>query len=126
MTDEDLGVAPEYQISDELWERIEPLLPSPKPKKKSGRPRMDDQFEIGPFLWYHHFMIISLRQKRKTHPQIVRAPSEASSLDTLCKSLLDFLRLAFLIWKKALLTKSTPRTACWQVADEVTAGVSLR
>jgi len=38
MTDEGLGVAPEYQISDELWERIEPLLPSPKPKKKSGRP----------------------------------------------------------------------------------------
>jgi putative transposase len=38
MTDEDPGVAPEYQISDELWERIEPLLPSPKPKKKSGRP----------------------------------------------------------------------------------------
>jgi putative transposase len=43
MVDEDLGVAPEYQISDELWERIEPLLPPPKPKKKSGRPRMDDR-----------------------------------------------------------------------------------
>lgn len=43
MADEDLGVAPEYQISDELWERIEPLLPPPKPKKKSGRPRMDDR-----------------------------------------------------------------------------------
>jgi transposase len=38
MTDEDLGVAPEYQVSDELWEGIEPLLPSPKPKRKSGRP----------------------------------------------------------------------------------------
>jgi transposase len=43
MVVEDLGVAPEYQISDELWERIEPLLPPPKPKKKSGRPRMDDR-----------------------------------------------------------------------------------
>jgi len=43
MADEDLGVAPEYQISDELWKRIEPLLPPPKPKKKSGRPRMDDR-----------------------------------------------------------------------------------
>jgi putative transposase len=43
MADEDLGVAPEYQMSDELWERIEPLLPPPKPKKKSGRPRMDDR-----------------------------------------------------------------------------------
>lgn len=36
-------VALEYQIPDELWERIEPLLPPPKPKKKSGRPRMDDR-----------------------------------------------------------------------------------
>lgn len=43
MVDQDLGVAPEYQISDELWERIECLLPPPKPKKKSGRPRMDDR-----------------------------------------------------------------------------------
>jgi transposase len=43
MVDADLGVAPEYQISDELWQRIEPLLPAPKPKKKSGRPRMDDR-----------------------------------------------------------------------------------
>lgn len=32
-----------YQIPDELWARIEPLLPSPKKKKKPGRPRMDDR-----------------------------------------------------------------------------------
>ncbi|MCL6432251.1 MAG: IS5 family transposase [Anaerolineae bacterium] len=43
MTGDCLGVALEYQIPDELWERIEPLLPEPKPKKKSGRPRMDDR-----------------------------------------------------------------------------------
>ena len=43
MTDESLGIGSEYQISDALWERIEPLLPPPKPKKKPGRPRMDDR-----------------------------------------------------------------------------------
>ena len=43
MSDQCAGVALEYQIPDELWERIEPLLPEPKPKKKSGRPRMDDR-----------------------------------------------------------------------------------
>ena len=43
MADEGLGVAPEYQISEELWERIQPLLPLPKPKKKAGHPRMDDR-----------------------------------------------------------------------------------
>jgi len=43
MTDESPSVDPKYQIPDELWERIEPLLPPPKPKKKPGRPRMDDR-----------------------------------------------------------------------------------
>lgn len=43
MVGEDLGVAPKYQISDELWARVKPLLPPAKPKKESGRPRMDDR-----------------------------------------------------------------------------------
>lgn len=43
MAENDLGVNPEYQIPDELWERIKPLLPPPKPKEKPGRPRMDDR-----------------------------------------------------------------------------------
>jgi len=33
----------DYMISDNLWMKIEPLLPLPKPKKKSGRPRKDDK-----------------------------------------------------------------------------------
>lgn len=43
MTNNDLGVGPEYQISDALWKKIEPLIPPPKLKKKPGRPRMDDR-----------------------------------------------------------------------------------
>ncbi len=43
MTGEYMGVAQEYQIPDELWERIEALLPEPKPKKERGRPRMDNR-----------------------------------------------------------------------------------
>lgn len=30
-----------HHISDELWERIEPLLPPKPPELKSGRPYMD-------------------------------------------------------------------------------------
>src|SRR5438132_4851574 len=41
--EQDYGVAPEYQIPDEMWAEIEPLLPAPKPKKKPGRPRMSDR-----------------------------------------------------------------------------------
>jgi len=33
----------DYEISDEFWNKIEPLLPLPKPKKKPGRPRKDDR-----------------------------------------------------------------------------------
>jgi transposase len=32
-----------YEISNEFWNKIKPLLPSPKPKKKAGRPREDDR-----------------------------------------------------------------------------------
>ncbi|MGC9084359.1 MAG: IS5 family transposase [Anaerolineae bacterium] len=46
MAAENLGVDPKYQIPDDLWERIKPLLPAPKPKKKPGRPRMDDRKAI--------------------------------------------------------------------------------
>jgi putative transposase len=33
----------DYEISDEFWKKVEPLLPPPKPKKKSGRPRKEDR-----------------------------------------------------------------------------------
>jgi len=35
-----------YQIPDRLWERMSRLLPPPKPKKKSGRPKMDDRLAM--------------------------------------------------------------------------------
>src|ERR1700755_440833 len=31
------------KVTDELWAVLQPLLPAPKPKKKSGRPRVDDR-----------------------------------------------------------------------------------
>jgi putative transposase len=44
--EQDLGIDERYQVPDELWKRIQVLLPPP-PKKKNkdrpGRPRMDDR-----------------------------------------------------------------------------------
>ena len=37
------SIASRYQIPDELWKQIEPLLPPPKSKRKPGRPRIDDR-----------------------------------------------------------------------------------
>ena len=34
---------PSLSIPDELWEKIQPLLPVEPPKPKGGRPRMDDR-----------------------------------------------------------------------------------
>jgi transposase len=37
------GVEAGYCIPDELWERIEPLLPKAKAKPLGGRPKLDDR-----------------------------------------------------------------------------------
>jgi len=39
----------DYMISDNLWMKIEPLLPLPKPKKNSGIPRKDDKIILSGF-----------------------------------------------------------------------------
>jgi len=36
-------IVQDYKISEDYWTKIEPLLPVPKPKKKSGRPRKGDR-----------------------------------------------------------------------------------
>jgi transposase len=44
--EENLGIDEKYQIPDELWKRIQALLPPPpkhKRKDRPGRPRMDDR-----------------------------------------------------------------------------------
>ena len=45
------GVDAKYEIPDELWKKIEPLLPKEKRKKKSGRPRMDDRQALTAMLY---------------------------------------------------------------------------
>ena len=64
MARNELGVNPEYQIPDELWERIKSLLPSPKAKKKPGRPRMDDG-QAMTAIFYVLRMVVSGRHFQK-------------------------------------------------------------
>jgi transposase len=37
------SVAVEQQLSDDLWERVQPLLPPHPPRPKGGRPPVDDR-----------------------------------------------------------------------------------
>lgn len=36
-------IAPEFRLPDEVWERLNFVLPKPLPKPKGGRPRMPDR-----------------------------------------------------------------------------------
>ncbi len=36
-------IAPEFRLPDEVWERLNFVLPEPVPKPKGGRPRMPDR-----------------------------------------------------------------------------------
>ena len=40
-----------WGIPDELWEAIKPLLPEPRPKKRSGRPSMPARQAMGGILY---------------------------------------------------------------------------
>jgi transposase len=40
---DDKGVAREWRMPDELWERIEPLVPKPRKNPKGGRPWIDNR-----------------------------------------------------------------------------------
>ena len=60
----------DYEISDEFWNKIEPLLPFPKPKKKLGRPRKDDKKIMSGII----YLLITGCQW-KALPRIYGAPS---------------------------------------------------
>jgi|YelNatPaOPRAMG01_1025707.scaffolds.fasta_scaffold123286_2 transposase len=70
MTDQCVDVALEYQIPDALWERARPLLPAAKPKKKSGRPRMDDRQALTAI-----FYVMRTGCQWKALPRSLGAPS---------------------------------------------------
>ena len=40
-----------FEISDDVWAKINPLLPPPKRKNKKGRPRMNDR-QAMTAIWY--------------------------------------------------------------------------
>ncbi len=45
-----LGAEP-YEIADEAWAKIAPLLPRPRKKIKKGRPRMNDRQAMAAILY---------------------------------------------------------------------------
>ncbi len=63
-------IVPEYEISEDYWTKIEPLLSVPKPKKKSGRPRKGDRKIMSGI-----FYLLFTGCQWKALPQFYGAPS---------------------------------------------------
>ena len=40
-----------WQVRDELWQVVEPLLPGHEPDRRGGRPRVDDRVAFGAILF---------------------------------------------------------------------------
>lgn len=40
-----------FDVPDDLWSRIQPLLPAERPKPKGGRPRVDDRVALAGILY---------------------------------------------------------------------------
>jgi len=68
--EEDVHVGAAYQIPDRLWDRIRVLLPPPKRKKKSGRPRMPDRQAMNAV-----FYVLRTGCQWKAIPRCLGAPS---------------------------------------------------
>ena len=60
----------DYETSDEFWNNIKALLPLPKPKKKSGRPRKDDKRILSVI-----FYLLHTGCQWKSLPRFYGAPS---------------------------------------------------
>jgi putative transposase len=70
MPEDAFGVGPDYQIPDVLWERMVRVLPLPTPKKKDGRPRMDDRQAMTAILY-----VLRTGCQWKALPRSLGAPS---------------------------------------------------
>ena len=63
-------IVQDFMISDSFWMIIEILLPVPKPKKKSGRPRKDDKLILSGI-----FYLLLTGCQWKSLPRVYGAPS---------------------------------------------------
>ena len=90
-----MSTSPKWRVSDELWERVEPLLPKYRTKRKSagGRPRVDRRQVLDGVLYV-----------LRTGCQWKAAPAEFGSGSTLHRYFQEWTHkgVFFRLWKEAL------------------------
>ena len=85
--------APSWRVSDELWERVEPLLPRYRKSKAGGRPRADSRQVLDGILYV-----------LRTGCQWKAVPQEFGSPSTLHQYFQEWTKkgVFFRLWKEAL------------------------
>lgn len=85
--------APRWRVPDELWERVEPLLPWYRPNRSGGRPRADRRRVLDGILYV-----------LRTGCQWKAVPSEFGSPSTLHDYFQEWTQkgVFFRLWKEAL------------------------
>ncbi len=85
--------APSWRVPDELWKRVEPLLPKYRRSKRGGRPRADPRRVLDGILYI-----------LRTGCQWKAAPREFGSASTLHQYFQEWTQkgVFFRLWKEAL------------------------
>jgi transposase len=88
-----MSKAPKWRVSDELWERVEPLLPQYPTFRAGGRPRVDRRWVLDGILYV-----------LRTGCQWKAAPSEFGSGSTLHRYFQEWTQMGVfsVLWKAAL------------------------
>jgi transposase len=88
-----MSKAPKWRVSDELWERVEPLLPKYRVWREGGRPRVDRRLMLDGILYV-----------LRTGCQWKAAPAEFGSASTLHRYFQEWTKkgVFFRLWKEAL------------------------
>jgi len=99
------NIGQDYQIPDELWKKIEYLLPSPKPKKKLGRPRENDRKMMNAI-----YYILRTGCQWKALPRVFGAPS------TVHDRFKEWCQAGFFenLWKKGLFEYDKKKGIDWE------------
>jgi len=105
LEEEDVLVGAAYQIPDDLWNRIKELLPPLKPKKKSGRPRMDDKLVMNAI-----FYVLRTGCQWKAIPRCLGAPSTVHDRFQEWRKAGVFQRL----WKMGLMEYDAEKRLDWK------------
>ena len=93
-----------YQIPDELWKKIEPLLPPEVSRSRGGRPRMDNRRAMEAILY-----VFQTNCKWKKLPRNLGAPSTVYSRFREWREAGVFQRM----WQAGLLTYDEMREMVW-------------